>query len=166
MKVEQISVGGNKVGMVGLKEVFQELVNKSPNMTEAELKEELFNKISQRNYIPPKAQEAYSQAFLREFKKFAGLEVEEEAYHSLEIKVLGTGCPQCDGLERSLIQISSELGIRANIEHVRSPEEIAKYKAFALPALVINGQIKSMGLVPPPATLREWLKKAALEKQG
>ncbi len=158
-RVRHVVVDGNRVGIVGLKQAFEKLAENYHGMSDEALADELFLTLSKKNYIPPKAKDAYAKAFLREFKKFVGLPVKEETSDNLEIKVLGTGCPQCDGLEQSLIQICSELGIKASIDHVRDPEEIRKYKAFALPALVINGHLKSMGLVPPPPTLRQWLRE-------
>lgn len=159
-RVGYIVVAGNKIGIIGLDAAFQRLAQNYYGKSDEALAHELFFSLSEKNYIPPKAKNAYSKAFLREFKKFVGLPVEEEPPRALEIKVLGAGCPQCNGLEQGLRRLCSKLGIKASIEAVTAPQEIKKYKAFALPALIINGKLKSMGLVPPPSTLKQWVLEA------
>jgi len=78
----------------------------------------------------------------------------------LEIKVLGAGCAQCDRLEQEIIQVMAESGIRADIEHVRDIKEIGRYGVMGTPALLINGEVKSVGSVPPKTKLIKWLKEA------
>jgi small redox-active disulfide protein 2 len=112
------------------------------------------------NYIPDRAREEYGKAFLREFKKFLGKPFQDDTLEGLEIKVLGPGCVQCDRLEQELIQVMAETGITADLEHVRDPKEIGEYGVMGTPALIINGQVKSVGRVPPRNKLKEWLQHA------
>jgi len=97
---------------------------------------------------------------LREFKKFLGKPVEEETTDGIQIKVLGPGCVQCDRLEQDLMQVMAETGIVADIEHVRDIKEIGRYGVMGTPALLINGQVKSVGKVPLKSKMIEWLKEA------
>ncbi|MBC8458518.1 MAG: thioredoxin family protein [Deltaproteobacteria bacterium] len=78
----------------------------------------------------------------------------------MQIKVLGPGCVQCDRLEQELMLVMAEAGILADIEHVRDIKEIGRYGVMGTPALLINGQVKSVGKVPPKNKLKEWLKEA------
>ncbi|MBW1700627.1 MAG: thioredoxin family protein [Deltaproteobacteria bacterium] len=78
----------------------------------------------------------------------------------MEIKVLGPGCAQCDGLEQTLMQVMAEINLAADIEHVRDIKEIGKYGVMGSPALLINGKVKSVGRVPPKNKLKEWLTEA------
>jgi len=73
---------------------------------------------------------------------------------------LGPGCVQCDRLEQDLMQVMSETGIVADIEHVRDIKEIGQYGVLGTPALLINGQVKSVGKVPMKSKMIEWLKEA------
>jgi small redox-active disulfide protein 2 len=158
--VAQIRVGDHKVGIVGLNEAMEELAKEFAPGTDEKAAQELLNRLKKRNYIPESAQEKYKEAFLREFKRFLGRPDAEEAVQGLAIKILGQGCSQCDGLEREIIEVMSELELEAEIEHVRDIKEIAKNGVMGVPALIINGQVKSVGNVPPRAKIIEWLKGA------
>jgi small redox-active disulfide protein 2 len=116
--------------------------------------------LSKRNYIPDTVRGDYGRAFLREFWKFLGKPFEEEIPGGIQIKVLGPGCAQCDGLERELMQVMAETGIAADIQHIRDIKEIGEYGVMGTPALLINGKVKSVGKVPPRSKIVQWLKEA------
>lgn len=158
--VTQIKVGGQATGIIGLKTVLEDMAETYGERPNQKIIEELLNRLSKRNYIPEKVKESYGKAFLREFKRFLGKPFEEEAPEGLEIKVLGPGCVQCDRLEQELMQVMAETGIMADIEHVRDIKEIGRYGVMGTPALIINGEVKSVGKVPPKNKLIEWLKEA------
>ena len=58
------------------------------------------------------------------------------------------------------MEVMAETGITAEIEHVRDIKEIGKYGVMGTPALLINGQVKSVGRVPPKSRMTEWLREA------
>ncbi|MBW2042887.1 MAG: hypothetical protein JRI76_12805 [Deltaproteobacteria bacterium] len=93
--VTQIMVGGQRVGIIGLKETLQEVAARLKEKAEEEIKEVLLSSLSAKNYIPEKVKEDYRTAFFREYKKFIGEPVEEDAGGGLQIKILGPGCPNC-----------------------------------------------------------------------
>ncbi len=124
-----------------------------------EVGSELLKRLSRKNYIPDRVKPHYSKAFLREFKKSLGKPYEEEVPQGTEIKVLGPGCTQCDRLEQELIKVMAEMGLAADIEHVTAIKEIGKYGVMGTPALIINGEVKSVGRVPPKAKIKEWLSE-------
>jgi protein-disulfide isomerase len=62
------------------------------------------------------------------------------------------------------MEVMAETGIAADIEHVRDIREIGKYGVLGMPALIINGEVKSVGKVPPRKRLEEWLKEAQFKK--
>ncbi|MDZ7696162.1 MAG: thioredoxin family protein [Deltaproteobacteria bacterium] len=158
--VTQIKVGGSPVGIMGLKTIMEEMAPQYAEEGDPVVADELLGRLSRKNYIPPKVRDNYRKAFLREFKKFLGKPFEEEAPEGLELKVLGPGCVQCDQLEQQLMQVMAETGIVADVEHVRDVKEIGRYGVMGTPALIINGQVKSVGKVPPRNKLEEWLKEA------
>ncbi len=55
----------------------------------------------------------------------------------------------------------AELNIAAGLEHVRDPIEIASYGVMGSPALIINGEVKAVGSIPPKNKLKELLMEAA-----
>ena len=54
----------------------------------------------------------------------------------------------------------AELNIAAGFEHVRDPLEIGNFGVIGMPALIINGEVKASGSVPPKSKLKEWLLEA------
>ncbi len=160
-KVTRINVGGHATGIIGLKPILEEVANEYAGRTDEEIRAELLNRLSQKNYISNRTRDAYGQAFLREFKKFVGEPFGDTDAGGLEIKVLGPGCPRCEKLEQDLMATMAELQIAAGLEHVRDPVEIASYGVMGMPALIINGEVKAVGSVPPPNKLKEWLLEAA-----
>ena len=158
--VVQIRVSDYAVGIMGLKTALAELAETHGEKTDSAVTETLLNRLSKKNYIPAKARDSYGKAFLREFKKFTGKPYREDIISGLDIKVLGPGCPRCDGLEQELMAAVSQTGVAANIDHVRDSMEIGKWGVMGTPALVINGRVKSVGKIPPRARLIQWIEEA------
>jgi small redox-active disulfide protein 2 len=157
-EVVKIRVGEFTVGIVGLETALQEAV-KAEFAADDAAAEYLLEQLKKKNYIPPRSESDYAQAFLREYKKYRGEEVETEKPYHLEVKILGPGCPNCDKLEQMVYQVMADGGILGNVEHVRDLNEIASYGMVATPALVINDEIKLSGRLPRESQLRKWLKQ-------
>lgn len=66
----------------------------------------------------------------------------------MEIRILGTGCPNCERLEANVRQAVEEAGIDATIAKVTDANEIVSYGVMSTPALVIDGTVVSYGVVP------------------
>ena len=64
-----------------------------------------------------------------------------------EIKILGTGCPKCEKLAAHVEQAAENMEIRYSIEKVTDINAIMAYGVMMTPALVVDGQVKSMGKV-------------------
>jgi hypothetical protein len=158
-EVVKIKVGQFNVGIVGLKAALEEAVGASLP-SDDEVAQYLLEQLKSKNYIPPKAESEYAKAFLREYRKHMGEPNEDEKPQGLEVKVLGSGCPNCDKLEQMVYQVMETENIIGNVEHVRDLEEIASYGLVGLPALVINGEVKSLGRFPRESQLLQWLLEA------
>jgi small redox-active disulfide protein 2 len=157
-EVIQISIGGHRIGIVGLKPVLEEVARDFVGRADEEIKAELMARLGKSNYIVPKVKNEYEAAFFREYKKFKGEPMPEDPAGQTQIKVLGPGCPSCDKLEQDLMAVMAELNLPADLEHVRDVKEIACYGVMGSPALVINGKVVAVGRVPSKSQLREWLK--------
>ncbi len=160
--ITQISLGKFRVGITGLKAVIEELKSWREG-SEEEIAQELFARLKPRNYIPASAQEEYKRAFLREFKKALGEKVMEERT-GLSIKILGPGCPSCERLEQTVMEVLVELGLPAEVEHVRDLKGITALGVFGIPALIINDEVKAVGQAPTKEILKTWLADANHEK--
>jgi small redox-active disulfide protein 2 len=64
------------------------------------------------------------------------------------IKVLGSGCANCQKLEAIAQQAVDRLGIDAEVVHVTDFAEIMGYGVMSTPALVVDGELKLAGRVP------------------
>jgi len=78
----------------------------------------------------------------------------------MEIKVLGTGCPNCKALEKSVINTLAELNIDANVEKVEDIVKIMSYGIMRTPGLVIDGKVVLSGRIPSSNELKELLEKS------
>ena len=79
----------------------------------------------------------------------------------MQIKVLGMGCMRCNTLEKLTIDALAELGIAADVEHVKDLSQIAKYGVMSLPGLVINEKLRVSGRVPKKEEIKMWLQEEA-----
>jgi len=73
------------------------------------------------------------------------------------IKVLGPGCPKCKQTEQRVKEAVTEAGVKANVEKVTDIMEIAGYGVFGTPAVVIDGEVKSVGKIPSKKEIKSWL---------
>ena len=157
-EVAKIKVGKFTVGIVGLSEAVDETAQKEFSSDE-EIADHLLRVLKEKNYIPQNSESDYARAFLREYKKLRGETFEMEKAHGIEVKILGPGCPNCDKLEQMIFKVMAELNIAGDVEHVRDLAEIANYGLVAIPALIINGKIKSSGRVPQERQVLQWLRE-------
>jgi hypothetical protein len=153
-----VFVGNTQIGLIGLKEIFEELKSQK-GKPKSVLKEMLVERAARKNYIPDSIKEDYRKALFREFKKFLGEKVEEERGEFLEIIILGTGCFSCNQLEKDILAVLSETGIKAGLNHITDPSLIAQYGILPPPALIINGKVKSKGTLPLKSMIKKWLEE-------
>jgi hypothetical protein len=153
-----VFVENTQVGLVGLKEIFEELKSKRGE-SESLIKAMLVEKAGRENYIPPSVRVEYEKTLLREFKNFLGEKVEDERRGFLEVTLLGLGCFSCNQLENDVMAVLSETGIQASLNHVTDPKLMAQYGILPTPSLIINGKIKSKGTIPPKSMIKKWLEE-------
>lgn len=75
----------------------------------------------------------------------------------MDIKVLGPGCPKCRQTEKIVKEAVTESGIQASVEKVTDTLEIAGYGVLVTPAVVIDGEVKSVGKIPKKADIIDWI---------
>jgi small redox-active disulfide protein 2 len=76
----------------------------------------------------------------------------------VEIKVLGPGCPKCEETAKRVAEAVNEIGVDAAIEKVTDVLEIAGYGVFGTPAVVVNGEVKSVGKIPSKDDIKTWIR--------
>lgn len=75
----------------------------------------------------------------------------------MDIKVLGTGCPRCKALEKTVINSLAALEIAADVSKVEDIMKIMEYGVMQTPALVINGKVVLSGRVPNVNEIKDLL---------
>jgi len=67
----------------------------------------------------------------------------------VNIKILGTGCPNCKRLKENTKIAVNELGVKAEVEEVTDIPKIMSYGVMSTPALVVNEKVVSVGVLSP-----------------
>ena len=75
----------------------------------------------------------------------------------LKIKILGTGCPNCNKLEQEIKKAAQDLAIEAKFEKVTDFQKIMDYDVLSTPGLVINDKVVSSGRIPSQNELISFL---------
>lgn len=65
----------------------------------------------------------------------------------MKIQILGSGCPKCKQLEANAREAVLKAGIEADVAKVTNIDEIMELGVMVTPALVIDGEVKSVGKV-------------------
>lgn len=76
----------------------------------------------------------------------------------MNIKILGSGCANCENLELRTKEALSRLGQDAEFEHVRDAAEIASYGVMRTPGLVVDDVVVMSGRVPTSAQIEALLQ--------
>ena len=77
----------------------------------------------------------------------------------MEIKILGPGCPKCEQAKAVVEEALKEAGVVAKVDKVTNLMEIAGYGVMGTPAVVVDGEIKSVGKIPSKNDIKKWIGK-------
>jgi small redox-active disulfide protein 2 len=83
----------------------------------------------------------------------------------LNIKILGSGCPNCKKLEALTRQAVEQLAIESEVTKVTDYADIMAYNIMATPGLVINEKVVSTGRIPSSAEITTFLTNALMESE-
>ncbi|MDZ7580789.1 MAG: thioredoxin family protein [Deltaproteobacteria bacterium] len=75
----------------------------------------------------------------------------------MNIKVLGPGCSKCQQTEKIVKEAVAEAGIEAQVEKITDTMEIAGFGVFGTPAVVVDGEVKSVGKIPKKQDVKAWI---------
>jgi small redox-active disulfide protein 2 len=75
-----------------------------------------------------------------------------------KIQILGTGCPKCKQLAELAEAAAKELGQAYELEKVTQINDIMKFGVMITPALVVDGQVKSVGKVPSLSDIKAMIQ--------
>ena len=77
------------------------------------------------------------------------------------IKVLGTGCPNCQRTKALAAEVVKELNIDAEIQEVKDLPSIMGYGIMSTPGIVIDEKVVGQGGVPSKAQMAQLVRQAA-----
>lgn len=155
-----LKIGRVNVGLLGLDVALLRVLER-PDLALETAVAEVYEAVARHNYIPAAAADLYRQALAAEITRLR--EGTGQALAHLEVRILGTGCVSCNNLQKLVIEIMAARGLVADVFQVHDPDEIGRFGVLQTPALVINGQVKSVGRLPTRAEIEDWLLAAAEE---
>jgi small redox-active disulfide protein 2 len=74
------------------------------------------------------------------------------------VKVLGTGCRNCEGTANVIVQAASEAGVEIELEKVTDLAKILSFGVMSTPGMVIDGRLVHAGGLPGPDQVRSWIR--------
>jgi len=74
------------------------------------------------------------------------------------IKVLGTGCRNCETTVNIIRQAAKEAGVEIELEKVTNFPEIMAYGVMSTPGVVVDGKLVHAGGIPAPDQVRAWVR--------
>ena len=76
----------------------------------------------------------------------------------LKLQVLGAGCYKCRKLAENAETAAKALGIEYELVRVTDISEIMKSGVLTLPALIVDGAVKSTGKILPAEEIKKLLE--------
>ena len=73
------------------------------------------------------------------------------------IKVLGTGCANCNTTLKLIEEVAAEKGVAITLSKVEDLPEIMRYGVMSTPGVVVDGKVVHAGGIPPRAKIAGWL---------
>ena len=78
-------------------------------------------------------------------------------FNSMQVKILGTGCPNCKRLEANTIEALKQLNRNDGVVKITDIKEIMSYGVMSLPALAVENKVLIYGSVPSVEDIKKLL---------
>ncbi len=73
------------------------------------------------------------------------------------IKVLGTGCANCQTTLKLIDEAAKVKGVEIELEKIEDLSQIMSYGMMSTPGVVIDGQVVHAGGIPTKEAINHWL---------
>jgi small redox-active disulfide protein 2 len=74
------------------------------------------------------------------------------------VKVLGSGCRNCEITAKAIAQAAKEAGVEIELEKVTDLAQILSFGILSTPGVVIDGRVVHSGGIPRPDKIRGWVR--------
>ena len=74
----------------------------------------------------------------------------------VEVKVLGSGCANCQTTFKLIDDVTSENGIKIKLEKIEDMAEIMSYGIMSTPGVIVDEKIAHAGGIPDKKTVLSW----------
>lgn len=74
-----------------------------------------------------------------------------------EIKVLGSGCRNCETTAKLIEEVAAAKGVAIELEKVTDMAAILSYGVMSTPGVVVDGKVVHAGGVPDRKRIEGWL---------
>ena len=78
---------------------------------------------------------------------------------TMQIQVLGSGCPTCKKLFELTKQAIEELGLKIEVEYITDIQRIVEMGVMSSPILAVDGKPAITGFLPDVEKIKETIKK-------
>lgn len=78
---------------------------------------------------------------------------------TIQIQVLGSGCPSCKKLFELTKKAVEELKLKTEVEYITDIQKIVEMGVMSSPVLAVNGKPILTGFVPDIEKIKETIKK-------
>jgi len=75
------------------------------------------------------------------------------------VKLLGTGCRNCEITAKVIAQAAAEAGVEIELEKVTDLAQILSFGVMSTPGVVIDGRLVHAGGLPGPDQVRAWMRE-------
>ncbi|MBK1724642.1 MTH895/ArsE family thioredoxin-like protein [Thiocystis violacea] len=75
------------------------------------------------------------------------------------VKVLGSGCRNCEATAKVIAQAAKEAGVEIELEKITDMAEILGYGVVSTPGVVLDGKVVHAGGIPGPDQVRAWVRE-------
>jgi small redox-active disulfide protein 2 len=76
----------------------------------------------------------------------------------MKVQVYGTGCGNCQALEKTAKKAIEDLGVNVEVEKIEDMDKILEAGLLSVPGFAVEGEMKSMGRVPSVEEIKKWIK--------
>ena len=74
------------------------------------------------------------------------------------IKVLGSGCKNCETTANLIKLAADQAGTTIELEKITDIAQIMSYGVMSTPGVVVDGKVVHAGGLPGPDLVRQWVK--------